>query len=81
LREDLPYRCKPEPAKTVKLAPEHAICALARLGQDLTYGIVRFDLPETARGHICHILARFSTAQVCNGRVNKTKNLSCNLKS
>ncbi len=40
------------PAKTAKLAPEHAICALARLGQDFTYGEVRLDLPETARGHI-----------------------------
>ena len=26
------------PAKTAKLAPEHTICALARLGQDLTHG-------------------------------------------
>ena len=58
------------PAKTVKLAPEHAICALARLGQDLTYGQVRFVLPQTARGHIWCTLARFSSAQVCNVRVN-----------
>ena len=40
------------PAKTAKLAPEQAICALARLGQDFTYGEIRLDLPETARGHI-----------------------------
>ena len=58
------------PAKTAKLAPVHAVCARARLGQDLTYGEVRFDLSETARGHIWHTLARFSSAQVCNVRVN-----------
>jgi hypothetical protein len=58
------------PAKTVKLAPEHAICALARRGQDFTYGEVRLDLPETARGHIWRTLARFSSAQICNVRVN-----------
>jgi hypothetical protein len=34
------------------LAPAHAICDRARLGQDLTYGEVRFDLAETVRSHI-----------------------------
>jgi hypothetical protein len=34
------------------LAPEHAICDRARLGQDITYGEVRFDLTETVRSHI-----------------------------
>ena len=58
------------PAKTAKLAPEHAICALARLGQDLTYGEVRFDLPKPARGHIWRTLARFSSVHFCNVRVN-----------
>ena len=62
------------PAKTAKLAPEHAICALARLGQDFTYGEVRLDLPETARGHIYRTLARFSSVQVCNVRVNSISN-------
>jgi hypothetical protein len=56
-----------------KLAPEHAICALARRGQDFTYGEVRLDLPETARGHIWRTLARFSSAQVCNVRVYSNK--------
>ena len=57
------------PAKTAKLAPVHAICALAGLGQDLTYGEVRFDLPETVRGHIWRTLARFSSAHSCSLRV------------
>jgi hypothetical protein len=34
------------------LAPEHAICDRARLGQDVTYGEVRFDLAKTVRSHI-----------------------------
>jgi hypothetical protein len=34
------------------LAPEHAICGRAHLGQNLMYGEVRFDLAETVRSHI-----------------------------
>ena len=51
------------------LAPEHTICGRARLGQDLTYGEVRFDLSEAVRDHIWSTLTRFSSAQVCNVRV------------
>ena len=41
-----------------------------RLVQDLTYGEVGFDLPETAPGLICCTLASFSLVQVRNVRVN-----------
>ena len=51
------------------LAPEHAICDRARLGQDLTYGEVRFDLAETVRSRIYRTLTRFSSAQAYNVRV------------
>ena len=45
---------EPEPAKTAKLEPESRLWRedRARLGQDLTYGQVRFDFPETERGYI-----------------------------
>ncbi|MGB6280709.1 MAG: hypothetical protein WBG91_10905, partial [Syntrophobacteria bacterium] len=42
----------------------------ARLGQDLTYGEVRFVLTEPVRNHIWCTLARFSSAWVCNVRVS-----------
>jgi hypothetical protein len=34
------------------LAPDYTICGRARLGQDITYVEVRFDLAETVRSHI-----------------------------
>ncbi|MFA9434074.1 MAG: hypothetical protein ACERKR_05305, partial [Deltaproteobacteria bacterium] len=38
--------------------------------QDLTYGQVLFILSQPARSHIWRTLTRFSSAWVCNIRVN-----------
>jgi hypothetical protein len=38
--------------------------------QDLTYGQVLFILSQPARTHMWHVLTRFSSAWVCNIRVN-----------
>jgi len=40
--------------------------------QDLTYGQVLFILSQPARAHIWRTLTRFSSAWVCNVRVNLT---------
>jgi len=38
--------------------------------QDFMYGQVQLDLSEPVCSHIRHALARFSSTQVCNIRVN-----------
>jgi hypothetical protein len=62
------------------LAPESRLWRddRTRLGQELTYGEVRFDLAETVRSPPTaeRTLTRFSSVQVCNVRVNSSTALT-----
>ena len=57
------------PAKTAKLAPEYAICALARLGQDLTRTVRYVSTYPGLREAVSGVPWRVFLLEVCNLRV------------